>query len=144
MPVTIFPFPEKVGHIRDPSTTSHTTLFSKVALNLSCTKNSFPESHSTKIANRDKARLNVTHHSLSDLDSSPTAARILPYPNGFVHGIIHAFQQDLHLVLRPDDAWQAVISQFAFYVTGHTEELRSKLVAHTGTKHLVLAARDDR
>jgi hypothetical protein len=138
MPVTIFPSPEKTGCIRDPSTISHHALFSELALNLSCTNNSFPNARSIKIANRDKANLLVTHHSFSDLNSSATAPRIVPYPKGFVHGIIHAFQQDLHLVLRPDDVCLAVITQFAFYVTGHAEELRSKFVAHEGTKNLVL------
>jgi hypothetical protein len=45
-------------------------------------------------------------------------------------------------VLRANDVWQTVITQFAFYVTGHAEELRSKFVAHTGTKHPVLLAKD--
>jgi hypothetical protein len=142
MPVTIFPSPEKVGRIRDRSTTSHETLFDEVALNLSCASNSLPEPRSIKIANRDESQLLLTHHSFKDLDSSATAPRVAPSPNGFVHGIIHTFQQDLHLVLRPDDVWQAVITQFAFYVTGHAEELRSKFVAHTGTKYLVLLAKD--
>jgi hypothetical protein len=142
MPVTI-PLSRESWSYPRPLTTSHTTVFSEIALNLSYTNNSFPEPLFTKIANRNKSQINVAHHSFSHLNSSATAPRIgSGLGNGFVHGIIHAFQQDLHLVLRPNDVWQAVISQFAFYVTGHAEELRSKFVAHTGTEHLVLEARE--
>jgi hypothetical protein len=133
MPAAILPSPEKVGCIRNPSTTSYQTVFNEIALNLSCTNNSFPQSHSTKIANREKFHLHITHHSFEDFDSSATAPRIAPYLNGFVYSIFHTLQQELLLVLRPDNVWQAVITQFAFYVTGHAEELRSKFVVHTGT-----------
>jgi hypothetical protein len=53
-----------------------------------------------------------------------------------VNGTIRAFQQDLHLVLRPDDVWLAITMQFRFYVAGHAEEMRSKLVKHAGKMHI--------
>lgn len=33
--------------------------------------------------------------------------RYIPYGNGFVNGIFRDLQQDLHLILRPDDLWLA-------------------------------------
>ncbi|KAL6861957.1 hypothetical protein J3F83DRAFT_746284 [Trichoderma novae-zelandiae] len=79
----------------------------------------------------------VLHHSFGDVDHSE-ALNVVPYANGFVNGIIRAFQQDLHLVLRPDDIWLAIMVQFSFYVNGHAEELRSHFVDHKGKKKLVV------
>ncbi|TFB01843.1 Uncharacterized protein CCMA1212_006320 [Trichoderma ghanense] len=79
----------------------------------------------------------VLHHSFGDLDHNE-ALHVVPYANGFVNGIIRAFQQDLHLVLRPDDVWLAITVQFSFYVNGHAEELRSHFVNHKGKKELVV------
>lgn len=79
----------------------------------------------------------VLHHSFGDVDHNE-ALKVVPYNNGFVNGIIRAFQQDLHLVLRPDDVWLAIMGQFSFYVNGHAEELRSYFVEHQGRKKLVV------
>ncbi|KAF2124653.1 hypothetical protein P153DRAFT_379286 [Dothidotthia symphoricarpi CBS 119687] len=63
---------------------------------------------------------------------------IAPYRNGFVDGVMRAFQQDLHLVLRPDDVWLAILTQFSFYVNKNAEELRDQFVAHQGKEELVV------
>lgn len=63
---------------------------------------------------------------------------IIPYENGFVSGLIRAFNQDLHLVIRPDDVWLAILLQFSNYVNGHAEDLRHLFVAHDGQKQLIL------
>ncbi|KAL6700188.1 hypothetical protein J3F84DRAFT_404991 [Trichoderma pleuroticola] len=63
---------------------------------------------------------------------------LVPYRNGFVDGIIRAFQQDLHLKLRPDDVWLSIVVQFNFYVNGHAEEMRRFFVTHEGKKQLVV------
>ncbi|KAE9375114.1 hypothetical protein N431DRAFT_530964 [Stipitochalara longipes BDJ] len=73
--------------------------------------------------------------SLCDL-SSANPPCLIPYSNAFVIGIFRAFQQDLHLVLRPDDVWLAILTQFNFYVNGHAEEMRHLFVAHEGKKEL--------
>jgi len=96
----------------------------------------------------------VLRHSFTDLDVSskqdtttgpPSQATpgtkkptLIPYGNGFVDGILRAFQQDLHLVLRPDDVWLAIVTQFSFYVNGHAEELRGSFVPHEGKEVLVI------
>ncbi|KAK0761500.1 hypothetical protein N5P37_006452 [Trichoderma harzianum] len=40
------------------------------------------------------------------------------YGNGFVEGIIRAFNQNLDLVIRPEDVWQAIISQLSLFIHG--------------------------
>lgn len=51
---------------------------------------------------------------------------------------MRAYQQDLHLVLYPDDVWLAITTQFSFYVGRHAKALRKQLVAHEGKVELVL------
>jgi hypothetical protein len=64
--------------------------------------------------------------------------KIVPYHNGLVNGIIRPFQQDLHLVLRPDDIWLAIFTKFGFYVNGHAEKLCSLFVVHEGKETLAV------
>ncbi|KAM0251650.1 hypothetical protein ACHAQJ_008110 [Trichoderma viride] len=79
----------------------------------------------------------ILHSSFADVDQS-NELTVVPYGNGLVEGIIRAFQQDLHLVLRPDDIWLAITIQFSFYINAHTEEMRSLFVEHEGQKELVV------
>jgi hypothetical protein len=44
----------------------------------------------------------------------------------------------LHLVLRPDDVWLAITTQFSLYVKRHAEKLRAKFVKHDGKKNLMV------
>ncbi|KAL6822398.1 hypothetical protein V8C40DRAFT_275764 [Trichoderma camerunense] len=78
----------------------------------------------------------VLYQSFEDMDKNNVS--LIPYRNGFVDGIIRAFQQDLHLTLRPDDVWLAIMVQFGFYVNGHAEEMRRFFVTHKGKKQLVV------
>ncbi|EHK47167.1 hypothetical protein TRIATDRAFT_184268, partial [Trichoderma atroviride IMI 206040] len=57
---------------------------------------------------------------------------------GLIEGIIRAFQQDLHLVIRPDDIWLAITTQLSFYINAHAEELRHLFVTHEGQKQLIV------
>ena len=77
------------------------------------------------------------HSSFNDIDQA-TGPRLIPSPTGLFGGIIRAYQQDLHLVLRPDDVWLAIATQFSFYVRKHAETLRKQFVAHEGKVELVL------
>jgi hypothetical protein len=82
----------------------------------------------------------ILRTSFVDLDNANIGDRLglVPYGNGFVDGIIRAFQQDLHLSLRPDDLWLAIIVQFSFYVNGHAEELRHIFVSHKDKKTIAV------
>ncbi|PTB62137.1 hypothetical protein BBK36DRAFT_1185661 [Trichoderma citrinoviride] len=117
------PKPDIVGSNNDAAVTSSANLLKEA-------------SRETDKPKGPEAR-KVLHHSFGDIDRKK-ALNVVPYANGFVHGIIRAFQQDLHLVLRPDDIWLAITVQFSFYVNGHAEELRSHFVNHEGKKKLVV------
>ncbi|KAK0709335.1 hypothetical protein B0T26DRAFT_652665 [Lasiosphaeria miniovina] len=68
------------------------------------------------------------------------AASVFPCQNGLVNACLEAYNQHHHLVLRPDDVWIAIITQFSFYVNAHAEEMRSFFVAHEGQKELLARA----
>lgn len=58
--------------------------------------------------------------------------------NGFVNGTIAAYNQHHHLVIRPEDVWFAILTQFSCYVNKHAEELRTHFVAHEDKKDLLV------
>ncbi|KAK4124848.1 hypothetical protein N657DRAFT_643604 [Parathielavia appendiculata] len=68
---------------------------------------------------------------------------VVPNKNGFTHTVIQAWQQDLHLKLRPDDVWLAILTQFSFFVNGNADALRPIFVAHEGRVEVVVDARPD-
>ncbi|KAL6886051.1 hypothetical protein GGI43DRAFT_431858 [Trichoderma evansii] len=79
----------------------------------------------------------ILHSSFVDIDQNPDI-KVVPYGNGLIEGIIRAFQQDLHLILRPDDIWLAITTPLSFYVNAHAEELRHLFVTHEGQQQLVV------
>ncbi|KAK3904673.1 hypothetical protein C8A05DRAFT_42292 [Staphylotrichum tortipilum] len=68
---------------------------------------------------------------------------LVPDKNGFTHTVIRAWQQDLHLKIRPDDVWLAILAQLSFFVNGNAEALRHVFVAHQGRIKVVVDARPD-
>ncbi|KAJ7035401.1 hypothetical protein C8F04DRAFT_1233656 [Mycena alexandri] len=68
---------------------------------------------------------------------------IVPNPNGFVATLIDAYTQDRALVIRPDDVWLAILSQFNFFVNGRAELLRANFVAHEGKQELVIVVAEE-
>ena len=69
--------------------------------------------------------------------------QINPSKNGFVDACITAYNQHHHLVIRPDDVWAAIISQFSFYVNAHAEELQDTFVPAHKRKKLKIAVSSD-
>ncbi|KAJ6479011.1 hypothetical protein C8R45DRAFT_933786 [Mycena sanguinolenta] len=63
---------------------------------------------------------------------------IVPYKNGFVAALVDAYTQDRALVIRPDDVWLAILTQFNFFVNANAELLRASFVAHEEKKELVI------
>lgn len=53
-------------------------------------------------------------------------------PNGFVWAVIEAYNEHRNLVIRPDDVWLAILTQFSIYVNAHAEEHRRQFVTHDG------------
>ncbi len=50
--------------------------------------------------------------------------------NGFVWSAIQAYNEHHNLVIRPDDVWLAILTQFSIYVNAHPQELRRQFMAH--------------
>lgn len=63
---------------------------------------------------------------------------IHPNSNGLVNTIVQAYNKHHALVLRPDDVWIGILTQFNFFVNANAETLRSHFVAHKGKKELVV------
>ena len=72
--------------------------------------------------------------------SGSPIAGFIPKGNGLVHTVVDAYNQHHALVLRPDDIWLCILTQFNLFVNGQgrAEQLRSVFVAHEGKKELVI------
>jgi hypothetical protein len=87
-------------------------------------------------------RTSLLRSSFSFADGATEAGvSVVPNKNGFLHTVIRAWQQDLHLRLRPDDVWLAILTQFNLFVNGNADALRSIFVAHEDQPELVVDAR---
>jgi hypothetical protein len=61
---------------------------------------------------------------------------IIPQRNGLVYTVIEAYNRHRALIVRPDDVWLAILTQFCFFVNGNEEALRHVFVAHEGKQEL--------
>ncbi|KAJ6566704.1 hypothetical protein B0H19DRAFT_1257895 [Mycena capillaripes] len=83
----------------------------------------------------------VLQYSIGGQSGAPnTVFKVEPNKNGFVNTVMSAWGQHHAIVIRPDDVWLAIISQFSFYVNANAELLRADFVAHEGKKELVVDA----
>jgi hypothetical protein len=73
-------------------------------------------------------------------DPAHTLFKVVPNTNGFVNTVMSAYSQHHALIIRPDDVWLAIVSQFSFYINGNAELLRANFVAHEGKRELVIDA----
>ncbi|KAF8126048.1 hypothetical protein EV363DRAFT_1402097 [Boletus edulis] len=81
----------------------------------------------------------------TSLPSSRDAMRdIIPHKNGFVDTVIEAYNNHRGLIVRPDDVWIAIMTQFSFFVNGHAEALRKVFVTHEGKRELVVESSGSR
>jgi len=60
--------------------------------------------------------------------------------DGFVNTVVRAYNNHHNLIIRPDDIWISILSQFNLFVNANAESLRTKFVAHKGKKELVVVA----
>ncbi|KAI1632377.1 hypothetical protein F4809DRAFT_627997 [Biscogniauxia mediterranea] len=67
----------------------------------------------------------IIESSFTDLGNNQ---KIVPHIGGLVETIIRAYQQDLHLILRPDDIWLAILIQFNLFVNGNWREIIPLLI----------------
>lgn len=81
------------------------------------------------------------NHCTEVLMESQFSSRVEPT---FVHGlqfvstIIGCYNEHHNLIIRPDDIWTAILTQFSFYINKNAEEFRSKFVNYDGTKKLIV------
>jgi len=136
MPVTIKPSPELVGHNTDPTVHSAEALLKHASQAWSPAYETYNRRTGKKEQPEKRRIIQSSFHELN-----PSAPPIIPYANGLVNGVIRAFEQDLHLVLRPDDIWLSILTQFSMFVNGNSENLRTQFVAHQGKKDLVIDIR---
>ncbi|KAJ7122404.1 hypothetical protein C8R44DRAFT_981525 [Mycena epipterygia] len=73
-----------------------------------------------------------------------TTSRVIPTRNGLVYTVILAYNKHHALVLRPDDVWLAILTQFNFFVNANAELLRASFVAHEGKRELLIEAEGTR
>ena len=78
---------------------------------------------------------NIIHTSFSNLTAEDN---IFDSSNGFLLGMIDAYNHHRHIVLRPDDVWFAVLLQLNNYISAHSEEMRHLFVSHDSKKDLVI------
>lgn len=60
---------------------------------------------------------------------------------GFVESVFYGYQQHHNVIIRPDDIWTAIITQFSFYVNANAESLRHAFVNFEGKQDLVVKFR---
>ncbi|KAJ7059467.1 hypothetical protein C8F01DRAFT_1220193 [Mycena amicta] len=65
---------------------------------------------------------------------------VAPESNGFVSTVFKAYAQHHALIVRPDDVWLTILSQFNFFVNGNAEALRKSFVAHEGKRTLKITS----
>ncbi|KAK5627522.1 hypothetical protein RRF57_003237 [Xylaria bambusicola] len=153
MPVTTRPSPLEVGKNRDPEImvrANSTQVFDTVTRGCRSSYEGDPRRQPVTVTrlNREMSSpfrgLPIIASSIDpsrSMNSESTKNTVSIYNNGFVDGLIRAFNQDLHLIIRPDDLWQAILSQFSLFVNGNVERLRHLFVAHEGKRSLEIDVR---
>jgi hypothetical protein len=144
MPVTIKPSPENVGRHNDASSSTESDLYDSLVKAWNSDDQGLPTFSKDQDEWDFSARASfpvgkpVLHSSFTGLGGTDTSP-VTPYKNGFVNGVIRAFQQHIHLTIRPDDVWLAILIQFSFYVNKHAEALRKQFVEHDGQVKLTVS-----
>lgn len=93
----------------------------------------YPKQVLTSLGKRDQGEILQ-----SSLDNDSIPPTLLARSNGFVDSVAEAYSMHHHLVIRPEDVWLSIISQFSLYVNENSEDLRGHFVAHEGQKDLII------
>ncbi|CAL8089657.1 unnamed protein product [Orchesella dallaii] len=59
-------------------------------------------------------------------------------PNGFVFSVVNAYFMHYNLILRPDDVWFTIMTQFSLYINRNAEKYRKLLIQQEGRKELCI------
>lgn len=60
----------------------------------------------------------------------------IPTKYGLTGSVLTAYSNHYKLVLKPDNFWQAVLTQFGYYVEANAEQLRHRIVDFQGQRKL--------
>ncbi|XP_037039492.1 uncharacterized protein LOC119076691 isoform X1 [Bradysia coprophila] len=85
-----------------------------------------------------QSQLYNQNHCTEVLMESPYSSRAHPSNNGFIRTVIDCYNDHHNLVIRPDDIWTAILTQFSFYINKNAEEFRNQFVNFEGKKELVV------
>lgn len=98
------------------------------------------ENESRRTSREAQKKVPSIIQSSSELTENPNhnGQQVYDAPSGFVSTVIDAYNMHYRLIIRPDDVWQAILTQFSFYVNAHAEELRDSFVDFQGKKTLVI------
>jgi len=84
---------------------------------------------------RDPAvRVILSSHSSTNFSAGSPA--IYPSGESFFRGVLQAWGEHLHLVIRPDEVWFTILIQMNFYMGSHAESLRDLFVSHQGQQEI--------
>jgi len=72
------------------------------------------------------------------LQSTKFPKKAFSSQNGFVRTVVEAYRRHNNLIIRPDDVWAAIMTQFSFYLNKHAETFREKFVNFKGQKELTV------
>lgn len=64
--------------------------------------------------------------------------------NGLIGTVLMAYNEHHHLVLRPDDIWTAILTQFSRFMNAGAEELRHRFVVHKSKEDATVVALENR
>jgi hypothetical protein len=132
MPATVFPAPhgsDIVGY-RGTSSLPQFTTYEKVDSPHALLR------HSTIGSSLGVFGAGYLQSSFKDDYGDNATRTIHTAQNGFLHACIRAYFEHLHLVLRPEDIWLAILTQLNMYILRNSEKLRSRFVEHEGKKFL--------
>ncbi|ODM94104.1 hypothetical protein Ocin01_12578 [Orchesella cincta] len=96
----------------------------------------FPGSTQQLISDLAEWRLN---NCTRVLQSTKFSKRSTSSQSGLLRIVVSAYNSHTNLVLRPDDIWAAIMTQFSFYVNKNAEEFRGKFVNFEGKKDLTVS-----
>ncbi|XP_037039496.1 uncharacterized protein LOC119076692 [Bradysia coprophila] len=120
------------------SSTSSSTKF-RVADNNAESYTDFLDVTSTKTSICTHTETYKQNHCIEVLMESQCSTMVRPSNNGFVRTVIDCYNNHHNLIIRPDDIWTAILTQFSFYINKNAEEFRNQFVNFEGKKELVVA-----
>jgi hypothetical protein len=127
MTITIYPCEKKADSFRLPN---RKVLASTAQTTFKCSFNAV-HGREGRVEAVELSSSSFSHEGVHD-------PNVVPISNGFVETLMEAYSRHRMLVIRPDDVWMAILTQFNFFVNANAESLGGSFVSHEGQKELHL------